>query len=88
MNQYTIKGFADILVTSTQFQKLKTREQKLLLLDRCNWFISAIIRDNIKTDKTYGTYVNLNSQILKRYLGDRAYKDIELCLKGLGTHYS
>ena len=84
MNQYTIKGFADILVTSSQYQKLKTREQKLLLLDRCNWFISAIVKDNIKTDKTYGTYVNLNSQILKRYLGDRAYKDIEQCLKGLG----
>ena len=84
MNQYTIEGFADILVTSTQYQKLKTREQKLLLLDRCNWFISAIVKDNIKTDKTYGTYVNLNSQILKRYLGDRAYKDIEKCLKGLG----
>lgn len=85
MNQYTIEGFADILVTSTQYQKLKTREQKLLLLDRCNWFISAIVRDNIKTDKTYCTYVNLNSQILKRYLGDRAYKDIEQCLKGLGV---
>ena len=84
MNQYTIKGFADILVTSTQFQKQKTREQKLLLLDRCNWFISTIVKDNIKTDKTYGTYVNLNSQILKKYLGDRAYKDIEQCLKGLG----
>ena len=68
MNQYTIKSFADILVTSTQYQRLKTREQKLLLLDRCNWFISAIVKDNIKTDKTYGTYVNLNSQILKRYL--------------------
>ena len=88
MNQYTIKGFADILVTSTQYQKLKTREQKLLLLDRCNWFISAIVKDNIKTDKTYGTYVNLNSQILKRYLGDRAYKDIEQCLKGLGIYYN
>ncbi len=84
MNQYTIKGFADLLVTSTQFSKLKRREQKLLLLDRCNWFISAIVKDNIKTDKTYGTYVNLNSQILKKYLGDRAYKDIEQCLKGLG----
>ena len=51
MNQYTIKGFADILVTSTQFKKLKTREQKLLLLDRCNWFISAIIRIHIKTER-------------------------------------
>ena len=84
MEQYSIKGFADLLVNSTQFKKLKTKEKQLLLLDRCNWFISAIVKDNIKTDKTYGTYVNLNSQILKKYLGDRAYKDIEQCLKGLG----
>ena len=76
MNQYTIKGFADILVTSTQFSKLKRREQKLLLLDRCNWFISAIVKDNIKTDKTYGTYVNLNSQILKKYLNMKKMKII------------
>ena len=84
MNQYTIKSFADILVTSTQYQKQKTREQKLLLLDRCNWFISVIIKDNIKKNEPYGTFVNLLSQILKKYLGDREYKDIELCLKGLG----
>jgi len=84
MNQYTIEGFADILVTSTQYQKLKTREQKLLLLDRCNWFISVIIKDNIKKNEPYGTFVNLLSQILKKYLGDREYKDIELCLEGLG----
>jgi hypothetical protein len=84
MNQYTIKGFADILVTSIQYKKLKTREKRLLLLDRCNWFISVIVKDNIKKNEPYGTYVNLLSQILKKYLGDREYKDIELCLKGLG----
>jgi hypothetical protein len=37
MKQYTFKGFADILVTSTQFNNKKTRDKKLLLLDRCNW---------------------------------------------------
>jgi hypothetical protein len=84
MNQYTIKGFADILVTSIQYKKLKTREKRLLLLDRCNWFISVIVKDNIKKNEPYGTFVNLLSQILKKYLGDREYKDIELCLKGLG----
>ena len=84
MNQYTIKSFADLLVKSTQFKKLKTKEKKLLLLDRCNWYVSAIIRDNIKKDYPYGTYSNLSSKILKKYLGDRNYKDIELCLKGLG----
>jgi hypothetical protein len=84
MNQYTIKGFPDLLVTSTQYKKLKTREKRLLLLDRCNWFISVIIKDNIKKNEPYGTYVNLLSQILKKYLGDREYKDIELCLKGVG----
>ena len=84
MNQYTIKGFPDLLVTSTQYKKLKTREKRLLLLDRCNWFISVIVKDNIKKNEPYGTFVNLLSQILKKYLGDREYKDIELCLKGLG----
>jgi len=51
MKQYTINGFADLLVSSTQFKKLKTREKKLLLLDRCNWYISSIIKQNIQEDK-------------------------------------
>ena len=84
MKQYTINGFADLLVSSTQFKKLKTREKKLLLLDRCNWYISSIVKQNIQEDKHYGSYVNLNSQLLKKYLGDRIYKDIQLCLVGLG----
>lgn len=84
MNQYTIKGFADILVTSTQYHKLKTREQKLLLLDRCNWLISSIIKAHIKLNEPYGKYLNLQSQLLKKYIGDRTYKDIQLCLIGLG----
>lgn len=84
MKQYTINGFADLLVSSTQFKKLKTREKKLLLLDRCNWYISSIVEQNIQEDKPYGSYVNLNSQLLKKYLGDRIYKDIQLCLVGLG----
>lgn len=84
MNQYSIKGFPDLLTTSTQFNKLKTREKKLLLLDRCNWFISSIIKEHLKLDFPYGTYVNLHSQILKKYLGDRTYKDVQMCLIGLG----
>ena len=84
MKQYTINGFADLLVSSTQFKKLKTREKKLLLLDRCNWYISSIVKQNIQEDKPYGSYVNLNSQLLKKYLGDRIYKDIQLFLVGLG----
>ena len=47
MKQYTIRGFDDLLVNSTQFRKLKTREKKLLLFDRCNWYISSIINHNI-----------------------------------------
>ena len=87
MNQYTIKSFADLLVTSTQYQKLKTREQKLLLLDRCNWYISAIVKDNLKNNNAYGSFVNLHSEILKKYLDNRIYKGIQLCLIGLGIIY-
>tara|TARA_B110000261_G_scaffold3271_1_gene3507 strand:- start:56 stop:1438 length:1383 start_codon:yes stop_codon:yes gene_type:complete len=84
MKQYTIKGFADLLITSTQFNNQKTRDKKLLLLDRCNWLISSIIRLHIKLNEPYGKYLNLQSQILKKYIGDRTYKDIQLCLIGLG----
>ncbi|MDG1328986.1 MAG: hypothetical protein P8P27_01985 [Flavobacteriaceae bacterium] len=84
MKQYTIKGFADLLITSTQFNNQKTRDKKLLLLDRCNWLISSIIRLHIKLNEPYDKYLNLQSQILKKYIGDRTYKDIQLCLIGLG----
>lgn len=83
MHLYTIKSFADLLVTSTQCQKLKTREQKLLLLDKCNWFIYAIVKDNIKNNDAYGTFVNLHSEVLKKYLDNRIYKGVQLCLIGL-----
>jgi hypothetical protein len=68
MKQYTIKGFADLLVSSTQYKGLITKEKRLLLLDRCNWFISDIVRQNIFQDKPYETFVNISSQSLKRYL--------------------
>ena len=71
MKQYTFKGFADILVTSTQFNNQKTRDKKLLLLDRCNWLISSIIKLHIKLNEPYGKYLNLQSQILKKYIGYR-----------------
>jgi len=58
MKQYTIKGFADLLITSTQFNNQKTRDKKLLLLDRCNWLISSIIRLHIKLNEPYGKYLN------------------------------
>ena len=83
MGQYTIKSFADLLVSSTQYKGLKTKEKRLLLLDRCNWFISDIVRQNIFQDKPYDTFVNISSQSLKRYLGNRNYKDIQSCLVGL-----
>ena len=85
MKQYTIKSFADLLVSSVQFKSLETKEKKLLLLDRCNWYISSIIKENIQQDKSYGTFVNLNSQLLKKYLGNRNYKEIQNCLIGLGV---
>jgi hypothetical protein len=85
MKQYTIKTFADLLVGSIQFKSLETKEKKLLLLDRCNWYISLIVKQNIQQDKSYGTFVNLNSQLLKKYLGNRNYKEIQNCLIGLGV---
>jgi len=78
------KGFPRLTRYLSTIQETKNKRKRLLLLDRCNWFISVIVKDNIKKNEPYGTYVNLLSQILKKYLQDREYKDIELCLIGLG----
>ena len=50
MKQYSIKSFADLLVSSVQFKSLETKEKKLLLLDRCNWYILLIVKQNIQQD--------------------------------------
>ena len=82
---YTINGFSELLKTSFQFKEQSTEEKKLLLLDRCNWFISSIVRDNLSKNEPYGSYVNLHSEILKKYLTNREYTNIEKCLIGLGV---
>lgn len=81
---YTINGFFQLLTTSSQYKQQSTEAKKLLLLDRCNWFITAIVSLNLNRNQPIEEYVNLHSSHLKRYLTTRNYKDIENCLFGLG----
>ena len=86
MKQITVNGFADLLVNSRQFKELSKTEEKLLLLDKCNWVISTIYRGVInEKDKEYlQQFININSRILKKVLGDRHYINILKCLSGTG----
>ncbi|WP_296636241.1 hypothetical protein [Polaribacter sp.] len=81
---YTINGFFELLTTSSQYKRQSTEEKKLLLFDRCNWFITSVACINIQREQPYEEFVNLHSSFLKRYLTNRNYKDIENCLLGLG----
>ena len=65
MKQITVNGFADLLVNSRQFKELSKTEEKLLLLDKCNWVISTIYRGVIKEkDKEYlQQFININSRM-------------------------
>ena len=81
---YTINGFSELLTTPSQYNNQSTENKRLLLLDRCNWFITAIVSLNLNRNQPIEEYVNLHSSYLKRYLTTRNYKDIENCLFGLG----
>ncbi|NVJ89708.1 MAG: hypothetical protein HWD82_09770 [Flavobacteriaceae bacterium] len=84
---YTINHFSELLSNSYQYNNQSTESKRLLLLDRCNWLITAIVSVNLNRNEPIEEYVNLHSSILKKYLTNRNYKDIINCLYGLGIIY-
>ena len=57
---------------------------KRLFIDKCNWFITHIIKSQIKIEKGLGELVNIHSKVLQTNLGNRynsivdALADIEI----------
>ena len=59
---------------------------KRLFIDKCNWFITHIIKSQIKSEKGLGELVNIHSKILKEILGNR-YNNIVEALVGIEIVY-
>ena len=83
MEQYTIRGFRDVLEESVEYLALTNTEEKLECLDKCNWILSFIILTIKSRDKPLNYYVNIHSEIFRQYLGSRHYKEITNLLIGL-----
>ena len=86
MKQFTIKQLFHLLETDESFKTISKTDNKRLYLDKCNWFISAILRSNTQIEDER-LLQNINSKTLKTILGDRYYKDIIKSLQNLDLIY-
>lgn len=75
MKLFSIKNLDDHLLRSG-FIREPISQNDLLFIDKCNWFLGAIIRKNYAVDSSFGNYVNINSKTLKRILGNDYKKQI------------
>lgn len=73
MELFSIKNLKDYLLKSG-FIKEPISQSDLLFIDKCNWFLGAIIRKNYAFDSSFENYVNINSKTLKRILGNNYKK--------------
>ena len=76
MEQLSINGFPNILAKTEELKSKAGRQNKLYLLDKCNWLISHIAKKSYVINKKFGEYVNISSTTFKDILG-RDYKSIQ-----------
>ena len=76
MNLYTLKGLPELLSNTSLFKSKRRRNDKLILLDKCNWFIHRILSNTYGKNEDnvgYKYWVNIHSQELKKFLGTKFY---------------
>ena len=76
MNLYTLKGLPELLINTSLFRSKRRRNDKLILLDKCNWFIHRILSNTYgknEDDAGYKYWVNIHSEELKKFLGTKFY---------------
>ena len=71
MKLYTIRNLESLLQKHQNYSSIASKHHKRLFIDKCNWFITHIIKSQIKSEKGLGELVNIHSKILKEILGNR-----------------
>ena len=82
MEQFTIKGLSQLLLSSGVLDSLSRRVDKLNFYDKCNWVITTIARRNYAINKSFDKYVEIHSSRFKQVLGRDYYLKV---LKALVT---
>ena len=84
MKLYTIRNLESLLQKHQNYSSIASLHHKRLFIDKCNWFITYIIKSQIKIEKGLGELVNIHSKILKESIGNKynsivdALADIEI----------
>ena len=86
MKLYTIRNLESLLQKHQNYSSIVSKHYKRLFIDKCNWFITHIIKSQIKSEKGLGELVNIHSKILKEILGNR-YNNIVEALVGIEIVY-
>ena len=76
MKQFSIKGLEVLLSKDVYYTSIVKQDNKDLFLDKCNWLISKILKVQLQYEKGINELVNIHSDTLKKYLGDRYYKSV------------
>ena len=86
MVRFSIRGLESLLETHSTFNSIVSSHNKRLFYDKCNWFISHIIREQLRSEKGLGQLVNVPSRALKKHLGNK-YGDVVKALVDLKIVY-
>ena len=84
MKLYTIRNLESLLQKHQNYSSIASTHHKRLFIDKCNWFITHIIKSQIKIEKGLGELVNIHSKVLQTNLGNKynsivdALADIEI----------
>ena len=86
MVRFSIQGLESLLETHSTYSSIVNSHSKRLFYDKCNWFISHIIREQLRSEKRLGELVNIPSKTLKKHLGNN-YGDVVKVLLDLKIVY-
>ena len=71
MKLYTIRNLESLLQKHQNYSSIVSKHYKRLFIDKCNWFITHIIKSQIKIEKGLGELVNIHSKTLKESIGNK-----------------
>jgi hypothetical protein len=84
MEIYSLQNIERDLLSSNLIKNLKSDKLKQLYLDKHNFVLNLIIKNNIFFNGKLYYFTNINSITFKKTIGDRYYKKILDNLKSLG----
>ena len=88
MKQFSIKGLERLLEEDKVYSSIEKENNRLLFIDKCNWLLSKIMRTQLQNEKGLNELVNIHTDSLKKFLGDRYYKTIISSLESIQVVYT